>query len=288
MKKIAVYGLGLAFEQYFDLISYKYNIQVLVDGSFEKQGKYYHDILCVSPEAIPEYDIDAVLITPRWEQVQTDISKHILEMLPNMKIIYMKDCFPKLYKEDRIVAARDYIDEYGNKILFEEGVSIHKIQVEFEGCNNKIFIGKNVHVANILYIHCAGNDNVVEIGEGTSIVATNIDVAEQGKVKIGSDCMLSWDIDFFQNANHPVFSLETGDRVNVPKDIIVGDHVWIGKGVGLLAGADIGSGSVVGYRSVVSKKYPKNCTIVGSPAKVIRENICWKRDATGFYPIEHL
>ena len=120
------------------------------------------------------------------------------------------------------------------------------------------------------------------------MVAANVDLAERGEVRIGKDCMLSWDIDFFQNANHPVFNLETGNRINVSKIIFVGDHVWIGKGVGLLAGAQIGSGSVVGYRSVVSKRYPENCTIVGSPGKVIRENICWKRDTTGFYPIEYM
>lgn len=64
--------------------------------------------------------------------------------------------------------------------------------------------------------------------------------------------------------------------------------MWVGKGVGLLAGSHIGDVCMIGYGSVTSKKYKKNSNIVGVPAKVIRENIYWKRDVTGFYSLDSL
>ena len=97
--------------------------------------------------------------------------------------------------------------------------------------------------------------------------------------------MFSWDIDIFQQASHPIFSLEDGSRINTPKDVELGNHVWVGKRVGLLGGCKIGDNSVVGYGAVVSGTFESNCVIAGVPAKVIKKNTTWKRDVTGFYEI---
>ncbi len=97
--------------------------------------------------------------------------------------------------------------------------------------------------------------------------------------------MLSWDIDIWQQAAHPIYEMETGRRINTAKNIEVGNHVWIGKSVGLLAGCRIGSDSVVGYGTVASSSYSNNCIIAGNPAKEIRHGISWKRDVTGFYDL---
>lgn len=53
----------------------------------------------------------------------------------------------------------------------------------------------------------------------------------------------------------------------------IGDHVWIGAGVIVTAGAKIGSYSVVGAQTVVNKVFEGNSLIVGVPGKVIKK-IC--------------
>ena len=41
---------------------------------------------------------------------------------------------------------------------------------------------------------------------------------------------------------------------------------------------DVGSGSIIGARDLVKKKYPNNCILAGIPAKVIRKDVGWSRE----------
>lgn len=56
-------------------------------------------------------------------------------------------------------------------------------------------------------------------------------------------------------------------RVLVPD---IGDNVWIGPGAKIFGDIKIDSGVAIGANSVVNKDFPKNTTIVGIPAKVIK------------------
>lgn len=48
--------------------------------------------------------------------------------------------------------------------------------------------------------------------------------------------------------------------------IIVGDDSWLGAGVIVLCGVEIGKGAVIGAGSVVTKDVPKNGIAYGVPA----------------------
>lgn len=45
---------------------------------------------------------------------------------------------------------------------------------------------------------------------------------------------------------------------------IIGDNVWIGENAVILAGSEIGAGCVIGANSVITKKIPPNCIVVGN------------------------
>src|SRR5699024_5079704 len=64
--------------------------------------------------------------------------------------------------------------------------------------------------------------------------------------------------------------------------ILIGNHVWLGKQAVVLAGARIGDGSVIGFRSLVTRAVPNNCIAVGSPVKVVRLDITWERPHLSF------
>ena len=288
MKKAAIFGLGYVYEQYYDFIHSQYEICKVVDSDCKKQGEIYHGVMCESPYSLIQSFIDAVIITPLAENIRMEITKWVREHIPNIEIIYVQDCIPKVIHKHDYMEALCYQDEFNNCVVFEEGVFIKNIMIRFEGRDNVVKIHSNVKIWNSLQILCRGNGNRFEVGEDTTIVSAICELSENGVINIGKDCMLSWDIDIFQNAFHPIFDLESGKRMNVPKDIIVGNHVWVGKSVGLLAGCEIGDGCIVGYGSVVSKKYKNNVTIAGVPAKVIQEMVCWKRDVTGYYPLHSL
>ena len=52
--------------------------------------------------------------------------------------------------------------------------------------------------------------------------------------------------------------------------VTVGNNVWLGDGVAVLAGADIGDGCVIGANAVVTGTIPPGCMAVGAPARVLR------------------
>ena len=50
----------------------------------------------------------------------------------------------------------------------------------------------------------------------------------------------------------------------------INDNVWIGGGVIILPGVEIGENSIIGAGSVVNKSIPENSLAIGSPCKVVR------------------
>lgn len=55
------------------------------------------------------------------------------------------------------------------------------------------------------------------------------------------------------------------------RPVTIGDDVWLPWGCFILPGVDIGSGSVVGARSLVGRDVPPGALVAGSPARVIRD-----------------
>ena len=55
------------------------------------------------------------------------------------------------------------------------------------------------------------------------------------------------------------------------KPIHVGDNVWFGSGVTVLPGVTIGSDSVIGAGSVVTRDIPAGVFAAGNPCRVIKK-----------------
>lgn len=52
--------------------------------------------------------------------------------------------------------------------------------------------------------------------------------------------------------------------------VIIGHGCWLGWGVQVLPGVEIGDGAIIGMGSVVTKSVPKGALVGGNPAKVIK------------------
>ena len=87
--------------------------------------------------------------------------------------------------------------------------------------------------------------------------------------------MFSSEIVFRTGDSHSIIDL-SGIRINHAKDIIIGDHVWIGHRVLVNKGVVISNNSGVGTGSVVTKKFnDENIIIAGCPAKIVKNDINW-------------
>lgn len=118
----------------------------------------------------------------------------------------------------------------------------------------KLTIGENCHIGDS--VHIAASENVT-IGDNC-LFASHIFI---------SDCShgsYSGSVQDTPGADHP----EKRELVSEPTSI--GSNVWLGEGVSVLMGAHIGNGCIVGANSVVTKRFPDNCMLVGSPARIIK------------------
>lgn len=164
-----------------------------------------------------------------------------------------------------------------NCLILDEGAILDHSQIIFHGDNALVYIKKthNNHIHTKLSVH---SGCTVFIDEGASFNGRlNIIVSEHQSLIVGKDAMFSFESWIRTSDVHPVYSIESGHRINPGKSVFIGEHVWLGQDVKILKGAMIGSGSVVGAGAIVTSTVSNNCIVAGNPSKVIKENIFWER-----------
>ncbi|HED23611.1 MAG TPA: transferase, partial [Firmicutes bacterium] len=61
-------------------------------------------------------------------------------------------------------------------------------------------------------------------------------------------------------------------RVNISGNVKVGEGVMIGTGATVLQGVQVGPWCRIGAGAVVTKDLPANCTAVGVPAEIVKND----------------
>ncbi len=70
------------------------------------------------------------------------------------------------------------------------------------------------------------------------------------------------------------------ERVNIAKDIIIGNNVWVTDNVTILKGVKVGNGAVLAINATITKDVPSDSIVIGNPGKIVKENIKWKKELT--------
>ncbi len=150
-------------------------------------------------------------------------------------------------------------------------------------------------IASTAIIHKCSIGSYTSIGEFTSIAESVMDdysyICEYG-------CLIYTEIGKFSNiaahcrinpGNHPLerpslhhftyrmkqygFRDEDDDEFfnwrRIQK-VRIGHDTWIGHGVVIMPGINVGNGAIVGSNSVVTHDVPPYCIVVGAPARVVR------------------
>nr|WP_315184832.1 acyltransferase [uncultured Flavobacterium sp.] len=157
--------------------------------------------------------------------------------------------------------------------------SITNTKISTWGNNNQIIIHPNVKLNNSTIV-LRGNNCKIEIGNGSTFGSIYmVCMGENNFIKVGENCMFAENIDLWATDSHPIYD---GDNklINPSKPIVIGDFVWVGAKSSILKGVSIGSGSIVGMSSIVTKDIQKATLNVGNPIRCIKTNIRWDREFT--------
>jgi acetyltransferase-like isoleucine patch superfamily enzyme len=173
-----------------------------------------------------------------------------------------------------------------------------RLEIIITGNNNCVEIGQNVEIRghSRIFMHNSAQyckfsgDNIFRgdvifkrkrgsflFGKGASTNASIwANIGEEGdKISIGEGCLLAG-VRFRTSDSHKIIDRATGQRLNPSGSIIIERGVWLAEDVLCLRGAHVGEGSIVGTRSLVNSVLPPFSLCVGTPARVVRENVSWE------------
>lgn len=94
-------------------------------------------------------------------------------------------------------------------------------------------------------------------------------VLDEAFVRFGDDCFVGPNVSIY-TACHSTDPVQRNTREEWAKPVTVGNNVWIGGSVTILAGVTIGDNCTIGAGSVVTHDIPADSIAVGVPARVIK------------------
>ena len=122
------------------------------------------------------------------------------------------------------------------------------------------------------------NGGTIEFGENFGCNSYCF-IAANKLIRFGDDCTLGWNVKIRDTDGHKIFCLDDLQKkqINVNKEVIIGDHVWIAANVNILKGTCIPNDCVVAYGTLLTgQKNSKNNTIIGgNPPSVLKEDLTW-------------
>lgn len=143
--------------------------------------------------------------------------------------------------------------------------------------------GSTITIGSKCSFRSAKNSNLIGI-DRACIIATHLPKAV---LNIGNNCGFSGtvigcfkEINIGNNVRCGANTLITDAdwhlddyRSGTPKAVTIEDNVWLGYGVIVMKGVNIGANSVIGAGSIVTSNIPANVIAAGNPCKVIKQHV---------------
>ncbi|MBN2183820.1 MAG: acyltransferase [Candidatus Krumholzibacteriota bacterium] len=103
-----------------------------------------------------------------------------------------------------------------------------------------------------------------------AVISSGTLINSRGGLYVGENSGIGYNCTIF-TGNHRYRNSKTipFDNGADLKPVIIREFVWIGIGVMILPGVEIGEGAIIGMGAVVSKSVPPLAIVIGNPSKII-------------------
>ena len=101
-----------------------------------------------------------------------------------------------------------------------------------------------------------------------ALISPGVRILAAKKITIGDACMFGKGAYVTDSDWHGIY-----DRTEVagkPKEVSLGNNVWVGDSAIICKGITIGKNSIIGAGAVVTKDVPPNSIFAGNPAKLVK------------------
>ena len=164
-----------------------------------------------------------------------------------------------------------------NVIIFAGKYGYPK-SIHFQGSKNTLYWGPNITWPAIVDVRFSSNRQLLFWGKGSTSNGTVVILeGDERRILIGDDCMFALNTRIYTSDLHAIVDMTAQEWINPPQDVLIHSHVWLGQDSLILKGVDIGSGSIVGAKSLVTKSIVANGLVGGIPAKLLKSNVRWER-----------
>lgn len=103
---------------------------------------------------------------------------------------------------------------------------------------------------------CDGNGSQIIIGDNCRL--NGVYVHAQKNITIGNNCVMASGVNIIDSNGHETNSLDRTKGRDLPKEIVIGNNVWIGLNAIVLKGSIIGDNTIIAAGSVVRGVVPSN------------------------------
>lgn len=221
---------------------------------------------------------------------------HIIYRIFGLKLKFRKIRNNKIFIVDKQGKKHRVPFIWGLKVDFageNSTIVLHSPVIKFK--NSQIFLRSNCTVeigaskksAKKLLVLAFDNNLSLKIGDNFS--CTNdcqflFSRERDKKIVVGNNCMFASNVIIRTSDGHTIVDKSTGEVLNYGEDVIIKDNVWLAMNTTVLKGVTIEEGCVIGTGSLVTKSCDEpNSIYAGVPARKIKSNIAWDREAIPDY-----
>jgi len=156
-------------------------------------------------------------------------------------------------------------------------------------------IGRNLRAGDQLWLEAVvlygGQRFTPELVLGDDIsLSDSVHIACLNRITIGSGLLAGSRVLISDHSHGNYRGAEQSNPATLPAErlltstgeVHIGRNVWLGDGVVVLAGSNIGDGAVIGANSVVTGTVPANSIAAGAPARLLRQ---WNAEQHEWLPV---